>query len=170
MLRQAGTRPPPDESAPISAKQTRRRIPPVSYPSWRLAACSANLAGAMRFDACPHHRRSVRLPTFDYRSAGAYFVTVCTHERAIIFDDMRTRRPVQLALLSVGRYCRPASVDEFVVMPNHVHAIIWIAGSESAGVRGVGAQHTPRPERPSPADGGLLARRHDDPPCAAPLP
>jgi len=122
----------------------------------------------MRFGPAAHHRRSIRLPTFDYRSAGAYFVTICTHERAIIFADRRTRRAVELALLSVGRYCRPAAIDEFVVMPNHVHAIIWIS-DDRIRARVVGAQHTPRLERPSRADGGLLARRHVDPPCAAPL-
>src|SRR6266545_2587438 len=84
----------------------------------------------MRFDPAVHHRRSIRLTAFDYRSAGAYFVTICTHERALIFDDPRTRRAVELACLSVGRYCRPVSVDVFVVMPNHVHAIIWLATND----------------------------------------
>jgi REP element-mobilizing transposase RayT len=123
----------------------------------------------MRFDSGVHHRRSIRLSTFDYRGAGAYFVTICTHERAIVFDDPRMRRAIELALQSVGRYCRPASVDEFVVMPNHVHAIIWIAGNDRIPVRGVGAQHTPSARRPHPIDDRLFAESHSRDPCAAPL-
>jgi len=32
-----------------------------------------------------HHRRSIRLPGYDYTGPGAYFVTLCTHERAPLF-------------------------------------------------------------------------------------
>src|SRR6266545_5538757 len=113
----------------------------------------------MRFGPANRHRRSVRLPAFDYRSAGAYFVTICTHERALIFDDPRTRRAVELALLSVGRYCRPASVDELVVMPNHVHAIIWLATNDRIPVRDVGAQHTGHRNDTAPTD--LHRQAHD---------
>jgi putative transposase len=108
-------------------------------------------------------RRSTRLPGYDYRQPGSYFVTICTHEREVILDDPALKRAVDLALRSAGRYCRPASIDEFVVMPNHVHAIIRIRP------RGVGAQHTTRPEVHSPANEDPLARRHSDGPCAAPL-
>jgi REP element-mobilizing transposase RayT len=139
----------------------------------------------MRFDPRIHHRRSVRRATFDYRSAGAYFVTICTHERAIIFDDRRTKRAVELALLSVGRYCRAASVGEFVVMPNHVHAIIWIAsgvGAQHTGDRhevtpmdrhrqgkGVGAQHTGRRDAAPRADEHRSAEGVAETAGAAPL-
>jgi len=72
-------------------------------------------------------------------------------------------------LLSIGRYCRPASVDEFVVMPNHIHAIILISTRDRAGVPGVGAQHTPQPEIIPPTKDGSLERSPADTPCAAPL-
>jgi len=123
----------------------------------------------MRFDPAVHHRRSIRLTAFDYRSAGAYFVTICTHERALIFDDPRTRRAVELALLSVGRYCRPASVDELVVMPNHVHAIIWLATNDRIPVRDVGAQHTGHRNDTAPTDLHRQAHEALAAACAAPL-
>src|SRR5438552_5019402 len=34
-----------------------------------------------RYDPAKHHRRSVRLKGYDYRRAGAYFVTICLHHR-----------------------------------------------------------------------------------------
>ena len=76
---------------------------------------------------------------------------------------------MELSLLSIGRYCRPASVDEFVVMPNHIHAIILISTRDRAGVPGVGAQHPPQPEIIPPTKDGSLERSPADTPCAAPL-
>jgi REP element-mobilizing transposase RayT len=101
-----------------------------------------------------------------------YFVTICTHERTILFDNPATRRVVELALLSVGRYCRPASVDEFVVMPNHVHAIIRIAATHAVGASAVpvGAQRTPGAESPRLSEVDSSAENRPDYACAAPLP
>ncbi len=35
-----------------------------------------------------HHRRSIRLPGYDYSQAGAYFVTIVTQDRACLFGDV----------------------------------------------------------------------------------
>lgn len=48
-----------------------------------------------------HARRSIRLQHYDYRSAGAYFVTICSHARACIFDDALLARIVQFTWCSV---------------------------------------------------------------------
>ena len=98
-----------------------------------------------------HHRRSIRLRGWDYTSAAAYFVTVVTHERQALFGDVVDG---QVLLSEAGRiaaeeWARTAEVranvelDEFVVMPNHVHGIIWIVdeGREGAPWRGTGARH-----------------------------
>jgi hypothetical protein len=42
----------------------------------------------MVYDPNVHHRRSVRLAGFDYASNGAYFVTICTHERLCTFGTV----------------------------------------------------------------------------------
>lgn len=83
-------------------------------------------------------RRSLRLPCYDYTERGAYFVTICTHDRALIFDDPWMKVVAERAWRSItGR--RPPPY-EFVVMPNHVHGIIWLAEPRRRG-----AQHkTPR--------------------------
>lgn len=115
------------------------------------------------------HRRSIRLPEYDYRSAGAYFVTICSHQRAILFDVPAIKRAVELAFLSLGRYCRPASADVFVVMPNHVHAVIWITGNDRMPVRGVGAQHKGQRTVISPTDDHWQGKELAVAACAAPL-
>ena len=79
-----------------------------------------------------HHRRSIRLKGYDYAQAGAYFVTICTQDRACLFDDvidgqMRLNDCGQVVADSwswlSGRYLH-VDLDEWVVMPNHRHGIM----------------------------------------------
>ena len=42
----------------------------------------------MTFDPEKHHRRSIRLKGYDYAQAGAYFVTIVTHDRECLFGDV----------------------------------------------------------------------------------
>ena len=87
---------------------------------------------------CPpdrHHRRSVRLRQYDYRQSGAYFVTLCTYNRQCLFGEIIDGRMVQD---DVGRIVatewertpqirHEIDLDAWVLMPNHLHAIIVIA-------------------------------------------
>ena len=77
-------------------------------------------------------RRSIRLPGADYTEAGGYFITVCAAERRSIFGRVAEGR---VALSPLGEICNqcvlgiPAHfahvrVVEFVVMPNHLHAVL----------------------------------------------
>ncbi len=92
----------------------------------------------MRYNPDVHHRRSIRLPAYDYAQPGAYFVTVCTHLGRCTFDDPRLKavaEEVWRTITSAG----DVTSDEFVVMPNHVHGIVWISGG-IPGAAAVGAQ------------------------------
>ena len=113
----------------------------------------------MRYDANIHHRQSIRLPTYDYGSVGAYFVTICSYRRKCIFDDPALKATAENAWRKVAAASKPA--DEFVVMPNHVHGIIWIRE-----VKRVGAQ---QPRDQSRADISDRARSHTTGVVAAPL-
>ena len=75
-----------------------------------------------------HHRRSLRLQSWDYRNRGAYYVTICTHQRALLFQGDQIKHALRMAWRSIGRYSS-AHPDEFVAMPNHVHGIIWLRGT-----------------------------------------
>ncbi|HET8944733.1 MAG TPA: transposase [Dehalococcoidia bacterium] len=90
------------------------------------------------YDPQIHHRRSIRLPAWDYRERGAYFVTICTHERRCTLIGAGIRSIVLEAWRGIPDHFRYVSVDEFVIMPNHVHGIICID---------VGAMASPRPNR-----------------------
>ncbi|MBE0608499.1 MAG: transposase [Dehalococcoidia bacterium] len=79
-------------------------------------------------------RSSNRAPRFDYRSVGAYFVTVVTYQRQPVFGQVIDGRMVlntagRLAArewLTTGQRRGNVRLDDFIVMPNHIHAIIHI--------------------------------------------
>jgi REP element-mobilizing transposase RayT len=81
-----------------------------------------------------HHRRSIRLKGYDYTQAGAYFVTICTHNKEYLFghvaDGEMTLNTfgtiVDHQWRQVPRFFPCASLDEFRVMPNHIHGIVVI--------------------------------------------
>jgi REP element-mobilizing transposase RayT len=88
----------------------------------------------MRYKPDMHHRRSIRLSGYDYATAGAYFVTVCTFGREMLFEDDRLRTVTKKAWYRLPRRFPHMRLDEFVVMANHVHGILWITAD------GVGAR------------------------------
>jgi putative transposase len=84
-----------------------------------------------------HHRHSIRLRGWDYRSAALYFVTIVSHERELIFGEITDR---VMALSPFGTIVEEEwlasptvrsniELDEFIVMPNHLHGIVWITES-----------------------------------------
>ena len=94
-----------------------------------------------------HHRRSIRLKGYDYTRPGAYFVTICTYRREEIFGEVASG---EMRLNPLGEIVREEWLktavirtnvelheDELVIMPNHIHGIIWII--ETVGATGVGA-------------------------------
>ncbi len=115
------------------------------------------------YDPQRHHRRSIRLKGYDYTQPGAYFVTLCTHERAHLFGRVVNGVMVLNALGEMVRdeWFRSADIraeielhpDEFVVMPNHIHGIVWIVDNAGATGPNVGAhgRALQRPPRSLPS-------------------
>lgn len=88
----------------------------------------------MKFNPDIHHRKSIRLREYDYSQAGFYFVTICTQGREPLFghivDGMMVLNDAGNMVQTVwddmpGRY-PGVLLDEFVVMPNHVHGIVIV--------------------------------------------
>ncbi|MEJ5349048.1 MAG: hypothetical protein WHS46_10225 [Desulfosoma sp.] len=83
-----------------------------------------------------HDRRSIRLKGHDYAQPGAYFVTLCTHNRECLFGEVvkGEMRLNDLGQIVREEWFRSAEIRremklnpaEFVVMPNHIHGIVWI--------------------------------------------
>ncbi|HEV2197339.1 MAG TPA: hypothetical protein VGR55_17265, partial [Candidatus Acidoferrum sp.] len=96
-----------------------------------------------------HHRRSTRLLGADYSEPGGYFLTICASGRKQIFARMDTDRVVLSQLGEIVRTCwiqipehfPHASLEEFVVMPNHVHGIIALHSRKRNDEAPVGARY-----------------------------
>ncbi len=92
------------------------------------------------------NRRSIRLKGYDYTKNGAYFVTICTHNRECILWDVGARHTApqsltEISLSNIGRiayncwmempdHFPDVIIDSFVAMPNHIHGIIIIDNDE----------------------------------------
>ena len=98
-------------------------------------------------------RKSTRLKSYDYSKVGAYFVTICTHERENLFGEIVKS---EMILSDIGRVIleewlnteklrKNVQLDEFTIMPNHFHAIVII----NQGGRGV-LQYAPTANSEAP--------------------
>jgi REP element-mobilizing transposase RayT len=87
-------------------------------------------------------RHSLRLKAYNYSTAGAYFITMCTKNRECLFGQINVGagpcacppvvmsdagRMVTNVWRQIPDYYPSIVVDEFVLMPNHIHGIIIIA-------------------------------------------
>ncbi len=81
------------------------------------------------------HRRSIRLPGYDYTQVGAYFVTICTHDGECLFDDPILRRVAETLWQQIPSHCSQVSLDASVVMPNHMHGVLIISDIATVGAR-----------------------------------
>jgi putative transposase len=95
----------------------------------------------VKFDPGLHHRRSIRLRGYDYSQVGAYFVTVCIHNRECLFGQIVDG---EMLLNELGecvvrwwddipRHFSGVDTGTFVVMPNHVHGIVVITDAPTVG-------------------------------------
>jgi len=88
----------------------------------------------MKCSSEEHHRRSIRLKDYDYSQIGAYFVTIGTYNKDCVLGKMNNTE-VQLSSvgkiaikfwLEIPKHFDHVQLDEFVLMPNHIHGIIII--------------------------------------------
>lgn len=107
-----------------------------------------------------HHRHSYRLQGYDYSAPGAYFITLCAYQRQCLFGSIidGQMQPNDLGQIVAEEWQKSSEIrqeielDEWVLMPNHFHGIVWITPPDSP--TGVGAKG------PSP----LRQREHPHPP------
>jgi putative transposase len=93
-----------------------------------------------RFRPDKHHRRSIRLKGFDYGQNGMYFVTISVWNRESLFGQITNGKMdlsssgelVQAVWDDLPNHHGGLELDAFIIMPNHVHAILALVG---AGLR-----------------------------------
>jgi REP element-mobilizing transposase RayT len=87
------------------------------------------------YDPEINHRRSIRLKEYDYSRSGAYFMTICTQDRTCLFGGINDGKMVlndsgymvQSIWNELPIHYAGVKIDQFIVMPNHIHAIIILS-------------------------------------------
>ncbi len=110
----------------------------------------------MSYNSEKHHRRSIRLKGYDYSQPGAYFVTICTHQRDCLFGSVingqmilnEYGKIVEQTWFDLVNHVGNVELDAFVVMPNHVHGIIIII--DNSDVVGAGSEPAPTLRKSQP--------------------
>jgi len=88
-----------------------------------------------------HHRRSIRIKDYDYSREGLYFITICTFNHKCLFgyidnDEMILNEFGKITChewLQTGEIRKNVVLQEFVIMPNHMHGILEINDSIRRG-------------------------------------
>src|SRR5450759_421613 len=81
-----------------------------------------------------HHRKSIRLKGYDYSQAGLYFITICCEDRECLFGDIIDGKMnlndagimVKNEWLKIPDRFPYVKLHQYVIMPNHFHAIMEI--------------------------------------------
>ncbi|MEA3444145.1 MAG: transposase, partial [Bacteroidota bacterium] len=84
-----------------------------------------------------HHRRSIRLKGYDYSQVGLYFVTICVKNRECLFGHIGdgemilndAGQMIESEWLKLPERFTNIELHEYIVMPNHFHAILQIVGA-----------------------------------------
>jgi REP element-mobilizing transposase RayT len=116
-----------------------------------------------RYDPHRHHRRSIRLKGYDYAHPGAYFITLCTHERAHLFGtvvngEMRLNeagRVAEQGWRDIPAHFPQVKLDAFIIMPNHIHGVLWIGG-DLVGAKNFSPLPPPSPRGTSKTIGSVI--------------
>jgi REP element-mobilizing transposase RayT len=93
-------------------------------------------------------RNSLRLPGYDYKTPGIYFITICTYDRSHLFGFVENGEMVlnmfgQIVYQrwkNIPKYFKNAQLLDFQIMPNHIHGIIKLSGKID-NVPNVGVKH-----------------------------
>lgn len=88
-----------------------------------------------------HHRRSIRLKGYDYSQAGLYFVTICIKNRECLFGEIANGqmilndpgKMVEIEWIKLPKRFKNIELHEYIVMPNHFHAILEIRRDNPRG-------------------------------------
>src|SRR5664279_2394649 len=99
-----------------------------------------------------HHRRSIRLKGYDYSQPGFYFVTICCQNRDCLFGKIKNGKMilndagmmVEREWLKIPDRFQNSRLHEYILMPNHFHAILEIVGATLVVAKGQIEQGQPQ--------------------------
>ncbi|MBX2997130.1 MAG: transposase [Caldilineaceae bacterium] len=104
-------------------------------------------------------KNSIRKPGYDYTNAGVYFVTICVQDFLHLLGAVHSHadrhemvlneagQMVQQVWESIPQKFPTTALDEIIIMPNHIHLLLWL------GTQTVGADPRVRPQAATGDDG-----------------
>lgn len=89
-----------------------------------------------KYNPAIHHRRSIRLKGYDYSQSGLYFITLCVQDRVCLFGKIENGKIIlnKYGEIAHNEWKKTMEIRknvellEFIVMPNHFHAIVRLLG------------------------------------------
>ena len=104
-----------------------------------------------QFNPTYHRRRSIRLKEYDYSQAGLYFITICIQDKIPLFGEIKNK---EMLLSEIGHIAHKewlkteeirdnVILHEFIVMPDHFHAILEIKFSKGNNHENIGKFRSP---------------------------
>ena len=95
-------------------------------------------------------RKTPRHQSFDYNNVGVYFLTLCTQNRRCVLSRIVGIGVLDCPQTQLTRYGKIAdkfiqqlndfynhlSVEEYVIMPNHIHLLLWVKENKNASHNG----------------------------------
>lgn len=112
---------------------------------------------------------SIRLHGYDYAQPGAYFITIVAHDRQCLFGEIENGemrinecgKMAQQCWLDIPNHFPQTQLDEYIIMPDHIHGIIIINDSPIVGAKNFSpllpSQTSPLPSQPSPRQSQSLS-------------
>ena len=104
-----------------------------------LPPSASNIPKVIMMKDCLPQRKHARLKQYDYSAPGAYYITICTQNRCCLFSQIVERglAPAEIQLFEYGRIAQEQllllekrysnlRICQYVIMPNHIHAIIML--------------------------------------------
>jgi putative transposase len=115
-------------------------------------------------------RKHIRLDGYDYSKEGGYFITMCTRKRRKLFGKIIEGRMIlntagKLALEAweeLPQHFTNITLDEFIIMPDHIHGIIFISAPNKASLTNSRIHRTRTPRGCLPLNGSSLTQSEDD--------
>ncbi len=97
--------------------------------------------GFMSYNPEIHKRKSIRLKDYDYSKEGMYFITICTYNKEGLFGKIidgkmilnNVGEIVKRELLKTNEIRKNVKINNWVIMPNHIHFLIEILGGFPSG-------------------------------------
>lgn len=119
------------------------------------------------FNPDKYNKQSIRYPGYNYSQPGHYFVTICAKDRECMFGKIKNEAIelsglgiiVQTEWLKTPSLRSNVLLDEFIVMPNHVHGIIEIINP--IGGLNVGIDCPPQADPPQADNQSGTLNTHD---------